>query len=132
MCVCVCVCICLSVCMSVCANPARRLMDRRSQQVYKTFDKLGIPGPRPDFFLGNAGQLSKGVSCVVVAVVLFVCAFVYVLVFQCCQPHLWGFYSETSIHDYNKPLAHSFTRLCMITFSLVHPALYLSPPLVKV
>ena len=45
-------------------------MDRRSQQVYKTFDKLGIHGPRPNLLLGNAGQLRKGVSFVVVVVVV--------------------------------------------------------------
>ena len=55
---------------------------------------------------------------------------------------LWGVYSETFIHHYNVPLAHSFTRLCMIFLSTctsctmplplgysvhVHPALCLFP-----
>ena len=40
---------------------------------------------------------------------------------------LWGVYSETFIHRYNIPLTHAFTRLCMIFFSHVHPALCLFP-----
>ena len=40
---------------------------------------------------------------------------------------LWYVYSERFIHRYNIPLAHAFTRLCMICFSHVHPALCLFP-----
>ena len=41
---------------------------------------------------------------------------------------MWCVYSETFIHHYNIPLAHAFTRLCMIFFfffslTYVHPAL---------
>ena len=34
----------------------------------------------------------------------------------CQSTSLWGVYSETFIHRYNVPLAHSLTRLCMIYF----------------
>ena len=45
---------------------------------------------------------------------------------------LRGVYSETFIHRYNIPLAHSFTRLyifcfCVVVFAPVHPALSLFP-----
>ena len=42
---------------------------------------------------------------------LFVCCFLF---FVLPSTSLWGVYSETFIHHYNIPLAHSFTRLCMI------------------
>ncbi|KAK7087493.1 cytochrome P450 3A4-like [Littorina saxatilis] len=35
----------------------------RSQQGLKTFEKLGIPGPRPMYVVGNARQLSSGGFC---------------------------------------------------------------------
>ena len=47
---------------------------------------------------------------------------VFFFVFFLPSTSLWGVYSETFIHRYSIPLAHAFTRLCMIffLFSLSH------------
>ena len=65
---------------------------------------------------------------------LRVCVLTVVQMFFVCFSMLpststWGVYSETSIHRYSIPLAHPFTRLCIITsfFSQVLPALYFFP-----
>ena len=40
--------------------------------------------------------------------------FFFLLFFFLPSTSLWGFYSETFIHRYSIPLAHAFTRLCVI------------------
>ena len=65
-------------------------------------------------------SLFPSVSCVCVLLLLF-----SVLP----STPVWGVYSETSIHHYNIPLAHSLVFMWFFFFSLVHPAPYFYPPL---